>query len=164
MNFLRCVAVISFALLQFSCGSKDQAMDPSGGAPGSVLPRSGMYVTFDVGGQSYRALITRPSAMNHVLSFARGESSGKIPNAPLLRGGDFNSPWSWHVDGSRLEFADFTIEACDGTPQQVEEELDRWIEQIQRFCPWSARITEALDCRSGQCATLVLRSGGTDGA
>ena len=35
-----------------------------------------------------------------------------------------------------VEFANVTIEVCDGIPQHVEDE----IVTSDRFCPWSARV------------------------
>ena len=45
-----------------------------------------------------------------------------------------NAPWSWHIDPATLEFADMTIEVCDGLPSYVE---DGTVTSDQ-YCPWSA--------------------------
>ena len=47
-----------------------------------------------------------------------------------------NEPWSWHIDPSTLEFADMTIEVCDGLPSYVEDGTVT----SDRFCPWSAEL------------------------
>jgi len=39
------------------------------------------------------------------------------------------------------------MELCDGTPSQVEAKLDYWLETVQRFCPWSAKIVKIEDYR-----------------
>ncbi len=39
------------------------------------------------------------------------------------------------------------IELCDGTPSQVEANLDYWVDTVQRFCPWSAKIVRIEDFR-----------------
>jgi len=38
--------------------------------------------------------------------------------------------------------AEITIELCDGIPSQVEENLDYWLNTVQRFRPWSAMIVK----------------------
>ncbi len=43
--------------------------------------------------------------------------------------------------------AEVTIELCDGTPSYVEAHLDEWIEQVGRYCPWSARLVALEDRR-----------------
>ena len=47
-----------------------------------------------------------------------------------------NAPWSWHIDPSTLEFADQTIEVCDGLPSYVEDGTVT----SDYYCPWSAKI------------------------
>ena len=39
------------------------------------------------------------------------------------------------------------IELCDGTPSQVEGNLDYWVDTVQRFCHWSAQIVKIEDYR-----------------
>ncbi len=45
--------------------------------------------------------------------------------------------WTWHLASKSVQFADFTVELCDGTPQFVEENVFEWIHSQTRFCPWS---------------------------
>jgi hypothetical protein len=40
-----------------------------------------------------------------------------------------------------------TIELSDGTPSQVENDLDYWINTVTRFSPWSATIVKVQDFR-----------------
>ena len=58
--------------------------------------------------------------------------------------GGFNSPWSWHFIPDEWELAEMSIELCDGNPQYVEDNLEYWIENVGRFCPWSSFIKEEL--------------------
>ena len=55
--------------------------------------------------------------------------------------------WSWHVDPAAVEWADFTIELCDGRPSYIEENLCTWLEQVGSWCPWSARVIAITDFR-----------------
>jgi hypothetical protein len=64
-------------------------------------------------------------------------------NGPIAHGdGGHNQPWSWHFVPSEWEFVDNTIELCDGTPQDVEDDLDYWVDNIGHFCPWSSYVVE----------------------
>ncbi len=70
----------------------------------------------------------------------------RIISGPLRRGGgEFNAPWSWHLDPDSVEFADVTIELCDGCPHMVEEDLDYWIDTVGRYCPWSTELVGRVD-------------------
>ena len=43
--------------------------------------------------------------------------------------------------------AEVAIELYDGTPSFVEEEVDYFVETVERYCPWSARLVEVQDFR-----------------
>jgi hypothetical protein len=47
-----------------------------------------------------------------------------------------NVGYSWHIDPDTLEFAEFTVELCDGRPSYVEDGSLTG----ERFCPWSAEV------------------------
>ena len=58
-----------------------------------------------------------------------------------------NTPWAWHIDPQEVGLAEFTIELCDGTPQFVEDELGYWLNTVERFCPWTAKLMKIDDYR-----------------
>jgi len=64
-----------------------------------------------------------------------GRGPGRIVNG-IVRAGDggFNSPWPWHLDPATVQFADVTIELCDGCPAAAHSFLNA------RFCPWSSEV------------------------
>jgi len=64
--------------------------------------------------------------------------------ASLVDGTDCDPQWSWHPDPSDMEFADFTIELCDGLPSYIEENKAEWMSSVVSYCPWSARVTEVI--------------------
>ncbi|GIL18346.1 MAG: hypothetical protein BroJett040_20970 [Oligoflexia bacterium] len=53
------------------------------------------------------------------------------------------SPWSWSVKEA-IRFADFGHQACDGSPQLVEDFLLPWLEADQAICFWNYRVVEEL--------------------
>jgi len=108
----------------------------------------GILATFDVIGEKYSVFITNNETIEQVFSVQRGESGATIPSGRLLRGSvPYNQPWSWHIDSEDIHMAEVTIELCDGTPSQVEVNLDYWVNTVQRFCPWSTKIVKIEDFR-----------------
>lgn len=62
-------------------------------------------------------------------------------NGPIERGNPgYNSDWSWHFTENRWDLVEISTEVCDGRPGFVEEELDYWINDVQRFCPFNSRV------------------------
>lgn len=110
----------------------------------------GVLATFQVGNERFRLWATNPDTIDTLLAIANGEQPQAIPNGPLLEGpgpGDYNEPWSWRQHPEQTEMAEVTIELCDGNPNFVEEELDYWLENVGRYCPWSAHLVELTDLR-----------------
>lgn len=66
-------------------------------------------------------------------------------NGPIERGTEeYNPDWSWHFVENKWELVSASIEVCDGRPSFVEEELDYWVENVGRFCPFSSRVEKAI--------------------
>lgn len=62
-------------------------------------------------------------------------------NGPIEPGSkDYNDNWSWHFIENQWDLVGISAEVCDGRPSFVEEELDYWVDQVGRFCPWSSRV------------------------
>jgi hypothetical protein len=93
--------------------------------------------TFQVVDETYKIELTTPELQEHAQQLLDGEDVASIPNGVVVRDDPgVNAPWSWHIDPATLEFADLTVEVCDGLPSYVEEE----IVTSDRYCPWSAEI------------------------
>lgn len=106
--------------------------EPSGGSAGGVV------VTFRVGSEEYRILLTDPADIAIAEQLLAGEEAPRIPSGVIVRGGDggVNTGYSWHIDPDTVEFAELTIELCDGLPSYVEDGSLSG----DRFCPWSAEV------------------------
>lgn len=59
--------------------------------------------------------------------------------------GGFNAPWSWHIVPNDWFLAEISMELCDGLPQDVEDNLDYWINTVGRFCCWSSFIKKRIE-------------------
>jgi hypothetical protein len=93
--------------------------------------------TFEVVDQTYKIELTTPELQQHAQDLLDGKDVASIPNGKVVRDDPgVNAPWSWHIDPSTLEFADQTIEVCDGLPEYVEDGTVT----SDYYCPWSAQI------------------------
>jgi hypothetical protein len=104
----------------------------------SSEPAAGVVVTFRVGDEEYRILLTDPADIEIARQLLAGEAAPRIPNGRIVRGDDggVNTGYGWHIDPESVEFADFTIEVCDGVPSFVEDGTLTG----DQFCPWSAEV------------------------
>lgn len=125
MNKAIAVIGVTFAALYvMGCGD---------GIPTS--PSTGAVVAFAVADETFRVSLTNADQ----IAAARAAQSGgraRIPNGRVVAGAQINTGWSWHLED--VEFAEFTIELCDGRPSDVEREGPQF--GGGRFCPWTARI------------------------
>jgi hypothetical protein len=124
-------------LLLAACG------DSSSTASGGVL------ATFAVGDETFRVFVTNPATIQQLFDLRDGLSNASIPSGALRTGPGVeghNAPWSWHLDPEDIEMAELAIEACDGTPSIVEDDLAGYL-ALGRFCPWSATLVEIEDLR-----------------
>ena len=99
----------------------------------------GVVVTIRTAGdEEYRLLLTDPDDIAVAEALLAGEEAPRIPNGMIVRGGDggVNVGYSWHIDPASVEFAEFTVELCDGRPSYVEDGSLSG----ERFCPWTAEV------------------------
>jgi hypothetical protein len=102
----------------------------------SAAPRNPV-ATFQVVDETYKIELATPELVAHAEALLAGESVAAIPNGVVVRDDPGpNAPWSWHIDPATLDFADMTIEVCDGLPSYVEDE----IVTSDQYCPWSAKV------------------------
>jgi hypothetical protein len=103
---------------------------------GSGSPRYPV-ATFDVVGETYKIELATPELVAHAEALLAGEPVASIPLGRVVRDDPgVNAPWSWHIDPATLQFADMTIEVCDGLPSYVEDGTVT----SDDYCPWSAKI------------------------
>lgn len=94
--------------------------------------------TFEVAGeQTFKVELATPELIQHAKDLLGGKDVSSIPIGTVVRDDPgVNAPWSWHIDPATLEFADQTIEVCDGLPEYVEDGTVT----SDSYCPWSAKI------------------------
>ena len=112
--------------------------------------RGGILARFDVAGERFRVWVTNPGTIRQILDLRDGKSQATIPNGRILRGpgrGRHNRPWHWHLDPQDIAMAENTIEVCDALPSYVEANRDEYVDNVGRYCPWSARLVGVKDHR-----------------
>ena len=100
--------------------------------------KEGVVVTFRVADvDEYKIRLTDPADIEIARKLLAGEEAPRIPNGVVVRGDpDVNVGYRWHIDPESVEFADSTMEVCDGLPSDVEN----GIITSDRYCPWSAEV------------------------
>ncbi len=131
---LAMAALVAIAMVAAACvGGDDGASTASSAAP-SGAP---IVVTFEVAGdERYRILLTHPDDIAIAHQLLAGEDAPGIPNGLVVRTTGVNTGYSWSIDPDDIEFADTTIEVCDGIPSDVEA----GVVTSERYCPWSALV------------------------
>ncbi|MDP6090240.1 MAG: hypothetical protein QF563_08535, partial [Candidatus Marinimicrobia bacterium] len=58
--------------------------------------------------------------------------------------GGFNQPWGWHIIPNEWVLAEMSIGICNAYPENVENDLDYWINTVGQLCNWSSFIKEEI--------------------
>ena len=126
--------LLAVTLIGAACAADGDTSAGPSAAAGPVV------VTFEVaGGARFRVLLTDPADIDVANRLAAGDNEAPgIPNGRVVRETGVNEGWSWSLDPEDFEFADVTIEVCDGVPSDVEAGLVT----SDRYCPWSALIAD----------------------
>ncbi len=127
---LAAVAVAILGAIGMACGDDDD-----GGSS------RGVVVTFSVvdGEEFYKIFMTDPADIEIARKLLAGEEAPSIPNGKVVRTPDqYNTGYSWHIDPDDLDWADVTVEVCDGRPSDVEDDSIT----SDRYCPWDAKVIE----------------------
>jgi hypothetical protein len=106
-----------------------------------TAPQNPVAVFEVAGSETYKIELATPELVQHAEDLLAGKPGAAIPLGTVVRDdAGVNAPWSWHIDPASLEFADMTIEVCDGLPSYVE---DRTVTSEQ-YCPWSAKVIDII--------------------
>jgi len=133
-------AVVTLALTACSAAAAPSSAAPRQAQPSAASPTpAGVIVTIRTAGdEEYRVLLTDPEAITTAEELAAGERDPLIPVGTIVRtdDGGVNIGYGWHIDPASFEWAEMTMELCDGRPSYVEGgTLSGDI-----FCPWSAEV------------------------
>ncbi|MGH8906323.1 MAG: hypothetical protein ACRD0K_07375 [Egibacteraceae bacterium] len=99
-----------------------------------------VFVVEVAGEERFRLLLEDPEKIAEAKRVMEAGRVGVVSGRLAAGDGGFNAPFHWHLAPSSVEFPDVAIELCDGRPSDVEADLDYWLNNVRRFCPWSAKI------------------------
>ena len=124
MGRLLLTSLLATTVAAAACGGNSNAPSPT------------LTATLQVSGETYRIALSTPELAAAAEAAKRG-TGPRIPNGRIVMGTGVNTGWTWHVED--VQFADATIELCDGRPSDVERQGTAF--GGGRFCPWGARVT-----------------------
>ena len=58
--------------------------------------------------------------------------------------GGFNQPWSWHIVPNEWVLAEMSIGVCNAPPEDVENNIDYWVNNVGQLCNWSSYIKDEI--------------------
>lgn len=111
-----------------------------GGCNDGVGPGGEEVFVLEVSGEEFRARVNDPQVIADLNARMEAGIEGVVSGTLAAGDGGFNQPWSWHWQAASVHVADLAIEVCDGRPSMVEEDLGYWLETVQQYCPWGARV------------------------
>jgi hypothetical protein len=114
-----------------------------GGDVASTRPTPAQEFVIEVAGEQFRLRTTNLAAATALDERRRTGVLGVVSGRIVRGDGGFNAPWSWHLDPLSIEVPQASIELCDGRPSMVQSDLDYWVDTVQRYCPWAARVYDA---------------------
>ncbi len=114
-------------------------------ADSPTAPSASALVTFRVGNETFRVQLVEDEDIEAARKAQQG-GSARIPIGRIVSGTSVNSGWSWHLVD--VQFAEATIELCDGLPSHVEQAGGAFANGY--YCPWSAQITAIREVPSRQ--------------
>jgi hypothetical protein len=103
----------------------------------------GVYFVVDVLGERFTMLVVDQQSITEALDNMNGLNSMHPIGVLQFGDGGFNKPWSWHYKPETVRMTEISAEVCDAEPHFVQENLDYWVNTVQYYCPWSAKILSA---------------------
>jgi hypothetical protein len=140
--YMKTNSLVALIVLVASCGS-----DSSDGPPLPAEHKFLFGMRFDsTGAQDVIAVTSKPE----VLSKARQELEKPVSQRALFisgaldRGNSGNRNWNWHFKLNEWDLVEGSVEVCDGRPSYVEQNIDYWVDTVQRFCPWASFVKQEI--------------------
>jgi hypothetical protein len=107
---------------------------------GVGIGTGGTFVV-SVAGEQFLVRIDNALLATRARRIAAGAENQKVVSGDLARGdGGFNIGYGWHIVPGTVALIDQALDECNGTPSDVQADIDHWVDDIQRFCPSGSRI------------------------
>jgi len=137
---LRTIFVLLFGgLLAAGC-------DSGGGAPDEGLRYFRFVHTTD--SSTYVAATSDSTALAQVEAQLKKplDDRDQFIIGPIAHGdGGHNDGYPWHFVESEWRLTEVATEVCDGRPSFVSENVDYFVDEVGRYCPWNSRVLEEIE-------------------
>lgn len=131
------LALVAAVGLLPACDGGDRATNPADEAVFLLRACRGS-IEFPEG-RTFRILTRKLEVVAQGTSLV-GAGNVKIVHGLVATGpGGFNAPWQWHLVPESVQFVDLAMELCDVCPLP-DHAVQRWIETVGYFCPWSTEV------------------------
>jgi hypothetical protein len=72
----------------------------------------------------------------------------------------YNPMWPFHLDEKSINFFEYAIELCDGTPGSIQNDFEHWIKTVRKWCPWGSKLEkevtrEVIASRNQVCPAVI---------
>jgi hypothetical protein len=134
---MKTISLLTLIFLVASCDS-----DSSDGPPFPMEHRFLFGMRFDsTGAQDVIAVTGKPEVISKAMQELKKPVSQRtlFISGAIDRGNSGNRNWNWHFRLNEWDLVESSIEVCDGRPSDVEQNIDYWVDTVQRFCPWANR-------------------------
>lgn len=108
----------------------------------------GAEIAIKVNDQTFRFWSVNAAFIDKAIAFRDTKKPATIMFKHIIDGADCDVQWTFHVDPAEMDWPHFTTEVCDGRPSDIEGDKKHWINDVKRWCPWSALVTEVTDRRA----------------
>ena len=129
---VRSFCALAVMLMPAACGSSSTAPEPP------------VRYSVEVSGETFVVEVVTADQVDQMEARLASGAEGVISGELAAGDAGYNAPWSWHMAPATVHAPDLAIEVCDGRPSMVEEDLQYWLETVERFCPWGATVVERL--------------------
>jgi hypothetical protein len=141
-------------------GDRDSSSDGStGDCP--ALPAGGLYATIadDIRHSVSHLWVDNQLGIDQLLAYWHGTSTGGLPVGPLVcMPADWNCPWHFYIDPQTIQFADVSVEVCQGWDLEVESNCPAFRAGSGGcYAPLGETITEVRDCRTDPTCPVVAK-------
>jgi hypothetical protein len=110
----------------------------------STAPEPPVRYAVEVSGETFVVEVTTADQVDQMEARLASGEEGVISGELAAGDAGYNEEWSWHMVPATVHAADVAIEVCDGRPSMVEDDLEYWLDTVERFCPWGATVVERL--------------------
>ena len=122
-----------------------------GGGGGGSSEQSATFIV-QVNDEQFLVKIDQPEQVRTARLLLSGQLSHRIIVGDVVPGsGGYNRnpktdlEWGWNLEPSSVQFSEYTIELCDGTPSYLDAHLDEWVSVVKTYCPWTGEVVAEVD-------------------